>query len=565
MILPEQLTELPFPIMTLISELNDRIIEDIALRMARTGRMTDTQDYQLMRLREIAAFDIDTRDLVGRFVERSLADVDDMFANAARMTVANDTRFSGVVGVPYERNIYLQQLTWQVANQTGGTFRNMTNTLALLDRQTGRALLLRDTLITAFDRMELSVSSGLESYDMAIRRTVNELSASGLRNRQEFYTNARGNRVFTSVDVVARRALFGGLKQMSHAQANRNAALMGTDVFQITWHSGHRASHGWGGRRYSESGNHGLPTRDELFSAYGGGSLDDYGCRHDIVAIDPETPLLYTDDELAELERRELETVAFDGREYNRAEQNDRMRKYERDIRDIRRQQTVAKTLMENASEADRERLEREYYALKNRNNNMMREYERFAAVMGLPVEKERIYYDGRGRLGGVVPQRYLTNVANSSKMVAGGGRMDFTGASGAIPRNDTNRMDAHAERYYEEIRKRTSDIEAIANNTNFTIDEIRAIKNHVFITEHDLGAEIPQRFIPDYDMAISWQRLIDGKNIHEMDIVLLNHELHELRLMKQGISYDIAHRNTEETYNYTKYSRELDAREGIK
>ena len=104
-----------------------------------------------------------------------------------------------------------------------------------------------------------------------------------------------------------------------------------------------------------------------------------------------------------------------------------------------------------------------------------------------------------------------------------------LTGASGAIPRNDIARMDDHAERYYDEIRKRSSDIEAIAQNTGFAVGDIRSIKQHVFIDTHDLGKKLPTRFEPDYDMAVSWQRLIEGKNIQEMDLVLLNHELTEL------------------------------------
>jgi len=63
----------------------------------------------------------------------------------------------------------------------------------------------------------------------------------------------------------------------------------------------------------------------------------------------------------------------------------------------------------------------------------------------------------------------------------------------------------------------------------------------------------------PDYDMAISWQRLIEGKSIQEMDIVLLKHELMEYGLMKQGLLYDEAHSITEKTYNYKKYTNELD------
>jgi len=141
---------------------------------------------------------------------------------------------------------------------------------------------------------------------------------------------------------------------------------------------------------------------------------------------------------------------------------------------------------------------------------------------------------------------------------------VDLTGASGAIPRNDIARMDAHAVLYYDEIRKRTSDVAAIAANTGFSVEDVQKIKNHVFYNEYDLGKKSLSRFTPDYDMAVSWQRLIDGKNIQEMDLILLNHELMEYSLMQTGLSYEEAHRTTEQTYNYTKYLRELDKKGGV-
>ena len=89
-------------------------------------------------------------------------------------------------------------------------------------------------------------------------------------------------------------------------------------------------------------------------------------------------------------------------------------------------------------------------------------------------------------------------------------------------------------------------------------------VKRHIFIDAHDLGAYEPLRFTPDYDMAVSWQRLIDGKEIKEMDIVLLNHELTELRLMERGLDYDTAHSLAEAEFDYIKYGKELDLKEGI-
>jgi len=107
--------------------------------------------------------------------------------------------------------------------------------------------------------------------------------------------------------------------------------------------------------------------------------------------------------------------------------------------------------------------------------------------------------------------------------------------------------MAKHAELYYREIRDRVSDIESIAENTGFSIEDVKIIKNQIFFNKYDLGYESPVPFDPDYDMAVSWQRLIEGKNIQEMDIVMLNHELMEYKLMSEkGLKYHEAHVMTE-------------------
>ena len=144
---------------------------------------------------------------------------------------------------------------------------------------------------------------------------------------------------------------------------------------------------------------------------------------------------------------------------------------------------------------------------------------------------------------------------------------MDIHGASVAIPRDDLDRMDAHAVRYYEEIRKRASDINTIANNVadmGFTVEDIQSIKQHVFLNEYILEGKKARRFDPDFDIAVSWQRLIDGQDIKEMDIVLLQHELLEYRLMSQGMSYYDAHNAAEKEYNYKRFTTDLDRKAGI-
>jgi hypothetical protein len=126
----------------------------------------------------------------------------------------------------------------------------------------------------------------------------------------------------------------------------------------------------------------------------------------------------------------------------------------------------------------------------------------------------------------------------------------------GALDPN-SDRAEQHAERYYDSVRKMSADVQSISKNTGFTVEEIESIKNHVFLKEHNLGEDGIRRFHPSYDMAQSWQRLIDGKNIKPHDIVLLKHELLEIDFMKQGYSQDNAHNMTNLTFNYKKALKE--------
>lgn len=128
---------------------------------------------------------------------------------------------------------------------------------------------------------------------------------------------------------------------------------------------------------------------------------------------------------------------------------------------------------------------------------------------------------------------------------------------TGAITNPFSKEADKHAELYYPEIRKMSTDVEKIAQNTGFTIDQIRLVKNYLFIYEHDLNGEI-KHFDPCFQIAESWRRLaFDEKNIKTHDLLLLQHELQELQLVSSGIPQNEAHTLTNRIYNYQKASDE--------
>lgn len=116
-------------------------------------------------------------------------------------------------------------------------------------------------------------------------------------------------------------------------------------------------------------------------------------------------------------------------------------------------------------------------------------------------------------------------------------------------------KRDAHAIKYYESVRrsKKSNIVKSIANNTGISEKSINKVYDHVFIKEHELyGGK--RRFDPDYDMAESFRRLREGKNIQEHDLIMLKHERLEYELMnKKHMSYQEAHRLAEKKYNYQK------------
>ena len=108
----------------------------------------------------------------------------------------------------------------------------------------------------------------------------------------------------------------------------------------------------------------------------------------------------------------------------------------------------------------------------------------------------------------------------------------------------------AFAKMYYAEIRSFSTDSEKIANNIGKSKDDIDKIKKYLFFTDS---------FTPDCAISHSWQRLMNGKDIKEHDLILIEHEIYEMQIKKDnpGISHSEAHEMATLKYNYQKASDE--------
>lgn len=156
------------------------------------------------------------------------------------------------------------------------------------------------------------------------------------------------------------------------------------------------------------------------------------------------------------------------------------------------------------------------------------------------------------------VIQEQIERIKELEKNVSKSGKSDIinTGATSGALNPYSDEAQNHANKYYASVLHMKTDAQNISMNVGWSQNSIDQIKEHVFIKEHDLGNISKERFSPSYDMAQSWQRLIEGKNIKEQDLVLLKHEYLELTLMKKGLSQAEAHIIASQKHNFAKYTK---------
>lgn len=118
------------------------------------------------------------------------------------------------------------------------------------------------------------------------------------------------------------------------------------------------------------------------------------------------------------------------------------------------------------------------------------------------------------------------------------------------------------AEQYYDSIRNRIDDIEKISNNTHISYTDVEIVKRHVFLENHILDDNVAV-FDADYDMAVAWQRLING-TYEDRDIVLLKHESLESQVEKEyNLNYRDAHNIAQKKYPWSDIIDQMFGGEG--
>ena len=535
--------------MGLYQDLEDEVIADIARRVKNTGRYTETAElmaksmhelgystekiqaevmktlradkaYQMAVAENTKAYKQEIQDIINKTVAAAEEAGNELIAQAGNMAWNNDLSMWQEHGVDLKKPNTMSQLVNAFQLQTAGQFKNLTKTMGFKNTVLGTTGIL-NAYQREMDLALLKVATGTFSYDQAVNDCVKRLAQSGLRSID--YASGRTYQL----DTAARMSVRTGMSQLAGKIMEENLKSSGQDLVITSQHMGSRPEHvPWQNKVFSYSGK--SKKYPDFFKETGYGTatgLKGVNCTHDFYPFWEGASVIPED-------IKEPDPVTINGKEYTYYQATQQQRKMERDIRALKREIEAQKAIGGDTSE------------LQSKLSSQTVKYKKFSSEAGLKVRDDRLRI-----------VKGSTNIRKTKVYKINMG-MAKTGALNKTNDPYGRKREKHANSYYEEIRNRKSSyiINRIAKNANVSKQTAQNIYEHIFIKDHLFKNGTMKKFDADYDMAESFRRIIEGKNIKPHDLVMLKHENLELNLMKKyNMVYEDAHNLANKKHNYQK------------
>ena len=326
MLPPRYLDGLSDEITEIYSQLETDILQDMARRLARLGKITDMTKWQAQMLAEAGGLKKNIGRILAKYDKAIVRQIKDTFTEALETNARNDNRiFKEATG----RTISAPNA--QAMLSTIQKCHSDLSRLTLTTAATSQTQFVREA-----NRVYMNVQSGAFDYDTAMKDAADELAKRGITAVR--YENGRP--VTRTIESAVRMNILTSINQTAANQTLNNAEELGVEKFEVTAHVGARPEHeAWQGKVYTKSQ---LETICGLGDAAG---LCGINCRHSFYPYFEGMDKHYSQNDLDEMAD---EKVSHNGRDMTRYEAEQRERQIERNIRHYKRQ-----ALTEEAAGAD--------------------------------------------------------------------------------------------------------------------------------------------------------------------------------------------------------------------
>ncbi len=522
MFTPEIMEAIPTALEQIFDSLQMSIMADIVRMLVLAQELTPTSVYKIGRLYKLGKSKSAIKSIVQNTLDLSNSEIKNIFSGVIESgynEAESVFKEQGKEFIPYAENEPLQQFVRAVQAQTQGECKNITQSMGFAKRQPDGSLVftpVADYYQETLDKAVTEIASGASDYNTVLEKTVTEMTNSGLRTVD--YASGHSNRV----TVAARRAVSTGLNQVVGKINEENAEKLGTNYFEVSWHSGARPSHQvWQGRVYS---------KEELESVCGLGTVTGLcgaNCYHSYSPFTPGiTPRTYTDEQLDKMNAEENKPVEYNGKTYTKYEATQRQRRLETTMR---AQRQKIKLLEEGGAD------EQAIINARARYVKTSDEYVNFSKSVGLSQQWDRVTV-GSNTVKGItkpkkaeMPLRGIKNVddgkirgMNSNKHIANSSKGDILKEESkksitpitdkAIERVPKVDIDGYSEEQRVEIQKQHKELLKFSKEHNQN-------KEVAFVFREDLTDKTPLLGADDH---LDFGTSLSGKGNNLM--ILHNH-----------------------------------------
>ena len=376
--------------------MEDEVIADIARRVKKTGRYTETAElmaksmveqgysaekiqaevmkmlradraYQMAVAENTKAYKQEIQDIIDKTVQEAKASGDTLIAEAGNMAWNNDLSMWQAQGVDLKKPNNMSQLVLAFQKQTRKQLKNLTRTMGFANTVFGTTGIL-NAYQREMDLALLKVATGAFSYDQAVNDCIKRLAKSGLRSID--YASGRSYQL----DTAARMCVRTGMSQLAGKVMEENLKSTGQDLVITSQHMGSRPEHAvWQNKVFSYSGKNKKYPDFVKSTGYGTVTgLKGANCTHDFYPFWEGASIIPED-------VKEPKPVKVNGREYTYYQATQQQRKMERDIRAIKREIEAQKAVGGDTAE------------LEDKLRVQKAEYQRFSNAANLKVKNNRL------------------------------------------------------------------------------------------------------------------------------------------------------------------------------
>ena len=478
-------------------ELEDWILQDIAMRLLKAEAMAGTTDMELYKLRQLGLHQNEIVKRLSALTQKSTAEIRRLLQDAVLTSWDDDkstlSRLEIDAVSPLENPVVMELLDAEF-KKTLGEVNNLTRSTMMQSQ--------RD-LMNMLNEAEMRVAAGVQSYSAAVCDILDQYGRTGVMI--DYPTGTR-----RTLEAAVRMCVVTSMNQTAAQVTNHYIAEHNVEYVLVSAHLGARtqgkgqpylAGHdNWQGRCYKISGSE--PDAPNLAETTGydivNGTgyvlnplgLHGYNCRHSHKPWNKSLRNPYLD------ENGNLKIDSEENRKVYELQQQQRA--MERAIRQTKRQLLVKQAEIDGVAETDvKTMLQPEYDRLAYRLRTQNQKYKQFCADNGLQTQADRIKVAGFKRAQSAKTNGRAT--AYQNRRTGKAAHSVNTGAKVKYDENRTYRIDL--ESYDENINDSLSTVaKELAK-----LGDADGFEHSVFVDLNtgEIGRyvtdRLPESVVPDY------------------------------------------------------------------